>query len=107
MIGLKLFSWLNQRCRETFPISFELPFGRLNVIMAGDFFQLPPVLMKPLFYDKPFKDPQKIHGRELYLKFDTTVEFDVIRRQQSQDSRSSAFKTALENLRNDNVTKND
>lgn len=49
MIGLRPFSWIDQRCREIFPERRREPFGGLNIVIGGDFFQLPPVMQKPLF----------------------------------------------------------
>ncbi|KAJ5409432.1 uncharacterized protein N7487_003791 [Penicillium crustosum] len=50
MISLRQLYWIDQRCRQIFPESRNVPFGGLNIILAGDFYQLPPVFNKPLYY---------------------------------------------------------
>ncbi|KIX01245.1 uncharacterized protein Z518_08970 [Rhinocladiella mackenziei CBS 650.93] len=107
MIGLKMLSWLDQRCREIFPAKSDMLFGSLNNVMTGDFFQLPPVMMKPLYYDGPLKDPQEIAARNLYRAFNQTIELDVIRHQEGQDEEASAFRKALDSLWDDRVSVND
>ncbi|KAM4060963.1 PIF1-like helicase [Hirsutella rhossiliensis] len=52
MLGLRMLSWIDDRLREAFPHRNEEFFGGLNILLVGDFFQLPPVLQKPLYYDK-------------------------------------------------------
>ncbi|KID82373.1 ATP-dependent DNA helicase PIF1 [Metarhizium guizhouense ARSEF 977] len=74
MLGLRQLSWIDDRLREAFPSRNEEFFGSLNILLVGDFFQLPPVLQKPLYYDK-----------------------EVVQRQRGDDQK--AFRTALEELR--------
>ncbi|KJK73750.1 hypothetical protein H634G_10986 [Metarhizium anisopliae BRIP 53293] len=54
MLGLRQLSWIDDRLREAFPSRNEEFFGSLNILLVGDFFQLPPVLQKPLYYDKEY-----------------------------------------------------
>lgn len=42
------FEWINKRCKQA--MDCQEPFGGLNVILVGDFKQLPPVRGKPLWY---------------------------------------------------------
>jgi hypothetical protein len=41
MIGLRQLSWIDQRCREIFPVTNDMPFGGLNIVPAGDFSSFP------------------------------------------------------------------
>ncbi|KAM4061206.1 PIF1-like helicase [Hirsutella rhossiliensis] len=56
MLGLRQLSWIDDRLREAFPNRNEEFFGGLNILLVGDFFQLPPVLQKPLYYDKEVQE---------------------------------------------------
>jgi hypothetical protein len=58
--------------------SRNLSFGGLNVILAGDFHQFPPVVCRrsaPLFYpnNSRFDNSEEIIGREIYEQFTTVV----------------------------------
>ncbi|KJZ69145.1 hypothetical protein HIM_11463 [Hirsutella minnesotensis 3608] len=95
MLGLRLLSWIDDRLREAFPNRNEEFFGGLNILLVGDFFQLPPVLQKPVYYDKEVQGVE-IEGRNAYRHFDKTVFLKVAQRQRGKDQE--AFRTALEEL---------
>ncbi|KJK85038.1 hypothetical protein H633G_11133 [Metarhizium anisopliae BRIP 53284] len=96
MLGLRQLSWIDDRLREAFPNRNEEFFGGLNIILVGDFFQLPPVLQKPLYYDKEVQGVE-IKGRNAYRRFDKSVFLKVVQRQRGDDQK--AFRTALGELR--------
>ena len=96
MLGLRQLSWIDDRLREAFPNKNEEFFGGLNILLVGDFFQLPPVLQKPLYYDKEVQGVE-IKGRNSYRQFDKTVFLKVVQRQRGNDQ--GAFRTALGELR--------
>ncbi|KJK73540.1 hypothetical protein H634G_11211 [Metarhizium anisopliae BRIP 53293] len=96
MLGLRQLSWIDDRLREAFPNKNEEFFGGLNILLVGDFFQLPPVLQKPLYYDKEVQGVE-IKGRNAYRRFDKSVFLKVVQRQRGDDQK--AFRTALEELR--------
>ncbi|KAM4067671.1 PIF1-like helicase [Hirsutella rhossiliensis] len=96
MLGLRQLSWIDDRLREAFPNRNEEFFGGLNILLVGDFFQLPPVLQKPLYYDKEVQGVE-IKGRNAYRRFDKTVFLKVAQRQRGNDQ--AAFRSALEELR--------
>src|SRR5438270_6225437 len=52
MISLRMLAWLDQRCRQIWPERANEPSGGLNILLCGDFFQLPPVIERPLFNNK-------------------------------------------------------
>ena len=47
MVGIKTLGYIDQRLRSILRIN--KPFGDINVIVFGDFFQLAPVLATPLY----------------------------------------------------------
>ncbi|XP_044714714.1 PIF1-like helicase domain-containing protein [Hirsutella rhossiliensis] len=96
MLGLRMLSWIDNRLREAFPHRNEEFFGGLNILLVGDFFQLPPVLQKPLYYDKEVQGVE-IKGRNAYMRFDKTVFLSVVQRQCGDDQAS--FRKALGELR--------
>ncbi|KAM4059614.1 PIF1-like helicase [Hirsutella rhossiliensis] len=96
MLGLRMLSWIDDRLREAFPHRNEEFFGGLNILLVGDFFQLPPVLQKPLYYDKEVQGVE-IKGRNAYMRFDKTVFLSVVQRQCGDDQAS--FRKALGELR--------
>ncbi|KID84375.1 ATP-dependent DNA helicase PIF1, partial [Metarhizium majus ARSEF 297] len=96
MLGLRQLSWIDDRLREAFPHRNEEFFGGLNILLVGDFFQLPPVLQKPLYYDKEVKGVE-IKGRNAYMRFDKSIFLSAVQRQCGDDQ--AAFRKALGELR--------
>jgi hypothetical protein len=102
MLGLKTLAWVDQRLREVFPENRDEFFGGLCVILIGDFFQLPPVLNKPLYSTRDDLKDIEIVGRNAYLSFDKSVFLTTVQRQQGEDQ--APFRRALEELRKADVS---
>ena len=49
MIDLKMLLLIDDRLRVIFPVTSHLPFGGINILISGDFYQLPPMGGKPLY----------------------------------------------------------
>jgi len=58
MIGLKMFHFINERLKEARPKDVDKPFRGMNIVLLGDWQQLPPVLDSPLYHD-PSKDSKR------------------------------------------------
>ena len=112
-------------CRDMYIISKQLAlsqanadiaFGGVNVIFAGDFAQLPPVMAKPL-YDfqvgtsakagmSPY-DQECAIGKAVWHQITTVVILKQNMRQRSQTPKDASFRSALENMRYKSCTDED
>jgi ATP-dependent DNA helicase PIF1 len=70
----------------------------MGVIVAGDFFQLPPVAEKALYNTCKMTSPDIILGQQLYRLFNCTISLDIVKRQGGEDTESQGFRRALDNL---------
>jgi PIF1-like helicase len=98
MIDLKILSIIDDRLRLIFPDQSDQAFGGLNVLLCGDFFQLPPVNGRPLYATKA-TGPIAAKGQGLYRSFDRTIRLTQVMRQQGGDETAIRFRTALSELR--------
>ena len=104
MIDLKTLSLIDDRLRAILPHNAHYPFGGINVLLCGDFFQLLPVGGRAL-YSSVCASPETIKGQQLYCKFDRTVRLVQVMRQQGEDNVSIRFQAALSELREGKLLK--
>ena len=104
MVSLQMLGWIHSRCIEAVPDQSELPFSGLNVVLSGDFCQLPPVARRPLF-DCCRGSTIELEGRRQYLNFIKTIQLDVVVRQEG--TAQAGFRNALGRLRVGASTQND
>jgi hypothetical protein len=98
MIDLKILSIVDDRLRQIFPDRADQAFGGLNVLLCGDFFQLPPVNGRALYSTK-VTGPAAVKGQGLYQTFDRTIRLTQVMRQQGEDQTAIQFRVALGELR--------
>ncbi|SLM38641.1 P-loop containing nucleoside triphosphate hydrolase [Lasallia pustulata] len=99
MIGLPELYQIDARLKQIFPNRSEEPFGGMNILLCGDFYQLPPVGASPLYDTRPAMKIELTTAKELYQRFDETVRLAQIMRQQGEDNGSIQFRTLLQGLR--------
>jgi ATP-dependent DNA helicase PIF1 len=105
MVSLHMLTSIHNRCGQIWPSQAHLPFAGLNVILSGDYYQLPPVGRRALFDHSSRKDPFEVHGQHLYRAFKKTVVLDTVLRQQGE--AQARFRDALQRLRTGGSTQND
>jgi ATP-dependent DNA helicase PIF1 len=106
MVSLELLAWIHQRCGEALPQHASLPFAGLNIILAGDFWQLPPVGRNALFNLSEKRTLVDDTGAKLYrMHFNKTVELDTVMRQVGDSQK--LFREALSRLRRGTSTQED
>jgi hypothetical protein len=111
-------------CRDLFAISKRLSqvfnidslFGDRNIITAGDFAQLPPVGEQSLYSPKVRtrqdpsmkpRDQEATLGKIFWHQFTTVVLLKKNMRQKTQSEADARLRTALENMRYGDCTKED
>jgi hypothetical protein len=104
MIDLKTLSLIDDRLQAILPHNACIPFGGINVLLCGDFFQLPPVGGRAL-YSSVSATPETIKGQQLYRSFNRTVRLVQVMRQQGEDNVSIRFRAALSELREGKLSK--
>jgi hypothetical protein len=92
MIGQEIFWMVSERLKEARPHFKTEPFGKLSVVLLGDWRQLPPVCDSSLFNG----DAKNPRGFNLYQLFDEVVCFEVVQRQQGDDQ--ALFRKELQSL---------
>src|SRR5271170_6682028 len=104
MIGQVHLAWIDRRLRQIYPTRNDY-FGGLNILLVGDFHQLPPVGQAALYSNLPARPSELAsHGKGAYEAIDRIAVLDQVMRQGGDDAESSAFRTALAELRSDSVS---
>ncbi|KAF4628205.1 hypothetical protein G7Y89_g9944 [Cudoniella acicularis] len=98
MIGIQTLLLIDDQLRAILPANSNLPFGGVDVLLCGDFFQLPPVGLRPL-YTLSHTHVDAIKGHQFYGEFHHTVRLVQVIRQQGEDDISVRFRQALSELR--------
>ena len=100
MVGSVTLYQMHKRLCEAKPENADKPFGGVSVILMGDFDQLPPVLLKPMFAKQYRKC--EMEGKNLYLQFDKVVKLSTVMRQQG--SENAEFRDLLTKIAKGRLT---
>ncbi|KAJ3520697.1 hypothetical protein NMY22_g12638 [Coprinellus aureogranulatus] len=115
MLDCRALCAISARCCEALGV-FEKPFGGLNVILCGDFAQLPPVNGSSLYSRKvalkqsarqTIAAQENTIGKLIWLQFTTVVILTQNMRQVDDQPEEVAFRKALGNLRWNNCSDED
>ena len=104
-IRQKLFGWISRRCKQPTGQSC-VSFDEILVILVGDVAQLPPVIDKILYHNKPAGD-LGIKGFCMYHKVDTVIKLHVNERAAGSSNEQTAFRDLQMNARDGTSTIND
>ena len=89
LVGLRMLHDIHQSLHQLKGRSASLPFGGLNIICFGDFYQFSPIAGTALWRTGPTKDIKVLAGQNLWSQFDFVVELHEQKRQ--VDSRFGDF----------------
>ena len=104
MIGQVYLAQINCRLRQIYPARNDY-FGGLNILLVGDFYQLPPVGQAALYSNLPARPSELAsHRKGAYEAINRTAVLDQVMRQGGDDAESSVFRTALTELYSDSIS---
>jgi ATP-dependent DNA helicase PIF1 len=104
MVDMRILGFIDRRLKEIFPARSLQPFGGINVVVCGDFHQLPPVGGTPLFSKAKKLNAEKLVGQQAYRSLDTTVRLTKVMRQDGEDDDTVQFRETLSQLRVGSLT---
>ena len=109
MIGTKLLTRIDTRLRECRPRFHNKPFGRVSIVLFGDYGQLPPVCDIALYIPISERSPPVLRHTSMLYRQSFTSAFNLIQqmRQQGQTEMDLKFQLALSHVRLGNITIDD
>lgn len=109
MLGQRTLAQIDSRCRQLFPQHANVPFGKLNIALVGDFAQLPPVGDTPL-YSPPSSVASENgclgrDGSSLYRLFTRSFLLQIVHRQAGDSPEQVKFRTLLQHASQGSLTR--
>ena len=85
MISVRTLAFVDERLRQMFPSHQNEYFGGRSILLLGDFYQLPPIIGKPMYTSEQLSIASDLQGQAAYRAFDQTVVLQQVVRQQGDD----------------------
>ena len=105
MIGQVHLAWIDCHLCQIYPACNDDYFGGLNILLVGDFHQLPSVGQAALYSNLPARPSELAsHGKGAYEAIDQTAVLNQVMWQGGNDAKSFAFRTAFAELCSDSVS---
>jgi ATP-dependent exoDNAse (exonuclease V) alpha subunit len=99
MVQADMLQRIDRRLKDLFPEFEKIPFGGRHMILCGDFYQLPPVCARGIYYRHPTDSNQ---GNKLYERFTKVIIFE-----QQQRQNNPMLISLLERARTGTITHED
>ena len=91
MIDLLELFQIDVRLKQIFLNCFNKPFKGMNILLYGDFYQLPSVDASSLYDTQPAVKIELTTVKELYQRFNETVQLTQIMCQQGENNSFIQF----------------